>query len=237
MGATHHDPLLIECSRGLAVESMHLVDAALVDAAGQVVEAWGDIERFVYPRSAVKSFQVLPFFESGAADESGATETEIALTCSSHNGQDAQIGAVRNWLQRTGLDEAHLECGGHLPYHNETAHEYIRRGEAGSTIHNMCSGKHSAFFVTAKMLGKETNNYIQRKHPVQQRVSAAIQEMTDWDILRSPWAVDGRSIPTIDLPLYALARGAANIAAQARNRQSVRRQSPASAPPSPPGRS
>ncbi len=238
MGATHHDPLVIECSRGAAVESSHLVDAALVDAAGKVVEAWGDIERFVYPRSAVKSIQVLPFFESGAADETGATETEIALACSSHNGQDAQVAAVRNWLQRTGLDESHLECGGHLPYHTETAHDYIRRGEAGAAIHNMCSGKHSAFLVTAKMLGEETKDYIAREHPVQSRVSAAIQEMTGWDFYRArpgpsmaarsrpsacrcmPW----RAAPPI-LPIHA------------RRGPGARRRSPASKRPSPPSRS
>jgi L-asparaginase II len=224
MGAIHHDCLVIECSRGAAVESAHLVDAALVDASGQVVEAWGDIERFVYPRSAVKSIQALPFFESGAADESGVTETEIALACSSHNGQDAQVAAVRRWLERSGLNEQHLECGGHLPYHTETAHECVRRGDGGLAIHNMCSGKHSAFLVTAKILGEETKDYIAREHPVQQRVSAAIGEMTGWDISRSPWAVDGCSMPTIGLPLHALARGAANIAdpsAQSPERQAA----------------
>jgi len=212
MGAKHHDCLVIECSRGAAVESVHLVDAAIVDAAGKLVEAWGDIERFVYPRSAVKSIQALPFLESGAADEIAATDAEIALACASHNGQTAQVVAVRQWLKRTGLGEAHLECGGHLPYHTESAEACIRRGEPGLPVFNMCSGKHSAFLVTAKILGEETKNYIARDHPVQQRVAAAIREMTGWDIARSPWAVDGCSIPTIGLPLHALARGAANIA-------------------------
>jgi L-asparaginase II len=212
MGATHHDCLVIECRRGPAVESTHLVDAALVDVAGKIVEAWGDIERFVYPRSAVKSIQVLPFFESGAAEETQATDAEIALACASHNGQAAQLSALRNWLARTGLDEEQLECGGHLPYHKDTAEDCIRRGEAGLPIHNMCSGKHAAFLVTAKTLGEDTKNYIDRAHPVQRRVSAVLGEMTGWDMSRSPWAVDGCSIPTIGLPLHALARGAANIA-------------------------
>ena len=212
MGANHHDCLVIECSRGPAVESVHLVDAALVDASGKLVEAWGDIERFVYPRSAVKSIQALPFLESGAADETAATDAEIALACASHNGQTAQVVAVHQWLARTGLGEAHLECGAHLPYHTESAEDCIRQGDAGQPVYNMCSGKHSAFLVTAKHLGEETKHYIARDHPVQQRVAAAIGEMTGWDIARSPWAIDGCSIPTIGLPLHALARGAANIA-------------------------
>ncbi len=212
MSTKHHDPLVIECSRGPAIESTHLVDAAIVDASGKLVEGWGDVERMVYPRSAVKSIQVLPFLESGAADETQATDAEIALACASHNGQEAQVKAVREWLTRIGLGEEHLECGGHLPYHTESAAECIRQGDAGLPVYNMCSGKHSAFLVTAKMLGEETRNYIDREHPVQQRVSAAIAEMTGWDISRSPWAIDGCSIPTIGLPLHALARGAANIA-------------------------
>ncbi len=212
MSAKHHDCLVVECSRGAAVESVHLVDAAIVDASGKLVEAWGDIERFVYPRSAIKSIQALPFLESGAADETGATDAEIALACASHNGQTAQVMAVRRWLARTGLGEASLECGGHLPHHTESAEDCIRRGEPGLPVFNMCSGKHSAFLVTAKTLGEETRNYIARDHPVQKRVTAAIQEMTGWDVARSPWAIDGCSIPTIGLPLHALARGAANIA-------------------------
>ncbi|MDA0230494.1 MAG: asparaginase [Proteobacteria bacterium] len=212
MSAKHHDCLVIECSRGPAVESVHLVDAAIVDASGKLVEAWGDVERFVYPRSAVKSIQALPFLESGAADEIAATNAEIALACASHNGQITHVAAVRQWLARTGLGEAHLECGGHLPYHTASAEACIRQGEPGQPVFNMCSGKHSAFLVTAKLLGEETNNYIARDHPVQQRVAAAIREMTGWDIARSPWAIDGCSIPTIGLPLHALARGAANIA-------------------------
>ena len=212
MGAKRHDPLVIECSRGPAVESMHLVDAAIVDASGKLVEAWGDVERMVYPRSAIKSIQVLPFLESGAADAIHATDAEIALACASHNGQEAQVKAVREWLARAGLGEAHLECGGHLPYHKASAEECIRQGDAGLPVYNMCSGKHSAFLVTSKVLGEETKGYIDRGHPVQLRVSAAIAEMTGWDISRSPWAIDGCSIPTIGLPLHALARGAANIA-------------------------
>lgn len=206
------------------MESTHLIDVAVVDAAVKVVEAWGDIERFVYPRSAVKSIQALPFFESGAADETGATEVEVGLACSSHNGQDVHVAGVREFLERADLSETQLECGGHLPYHTETGHEYVKRGKADSAIHNMCSGKHSAFLVTAKMMCVETKNYIAREHPVQGRVSAAIQEMTGWDLSRSPWAIDGCSIPTIGQPLHALARGTANIAdpsAQSSERQAA----------------
>ena len=47
---------------------------------------------------------------------------------------------------------------------------------------------------------------------MQQRVSAAIAALSGHDLERAPWAIDGCSIPTIGLPLSALARAAANIA-------------------------
>jgi L-asparaginase II len=212
MGAKQHDPLIIECTRGPAVESAHLVDAALVDASGKLVEGWGDVERTVYPRSAIKSVQVLPFLETGAAEACGAGDAEIALACASHNAQARHVAAVRAWLARAGLGEGDLECGGHPPYHKPTADDCLRNGVGELPVFNMCSGKHSAFLVTAKILGEATAGYIGRDHPAQQRVSAAIAAMSGWDLARAPWAIDGCSIPTIGLPLHALARAAANIA-------------------------
>ena len=206
------EPLIIECTRGDAIESAHAVDVAVVDPNGGIVERWGDIERMVYPRSAIKSVQVLPFIETGVAEQTNASDAEIALACASHNAQPRHVDAVRQWLARHGLAEADLECGPHLPYHVPSAHECVRAGIPGLAVHNMCSGKHTAFLVTAKTLGEPTAGYIARDHPVQQRVSRAIAEMSGWDVAASPWAVDGCSIPTIALPLHHLARAAARIA-------------------------
>ena len=203
---------MVECTRGPAVESRHLVDVAVVDSSGRLVQGWGETESVVYPRSAIKSVQVLPLIETGAAERHAVTDEEIALACSSHNGQAAHVEVVRGWLARAGLGEDDLECGPHLPYHTPSAHACVRAGESGLAVHNMCSGKHAAFLVTARALGEPTQGYIARNHPVQQRVSAAIAALSGHDLARAPWAIDGCSIPTIGLPLSALARAAANIA-------------------------
>ena len=203
---------MIESTRGPAVESRHLVDVAVVDPAGRLVEGWGEPDSVVYPRSAIKSVQVLPLIETGAAKRYEVTDEEIALACSSHNGQPEHVAVVRGWLERAGLGEDELECGPHLPYHTPSAQACVRAGESGLAVHNMCSGKHTAFLVTARALGESTEGYIAREHPVQQRVSAAIADLSGCDLDRAPWATDGCSIPTIGLPLSALARAAAHIA-------------------------
>ena len=212
MSAKQHAPLVIECTRGPAVEARHVVDAALVGSDGTLVEAWGEAEQVVYPRSAIKSIQVLPLFETGVADKIAPTSAEIAIACSSHNAQAPHVEVVRHWLGRCGLTEDDLECGGRLPWPGPSAHACVREGRLGSPIHNMCSGKHAAFLVTAATLGEPTAGYVDRQHPVQRRVSAAIADLTGWDLSRSPWAIDGCSIPTIGVPLRALALGAARIA-------------------------
>ncbi len=212
MEAERRGPLGIECTRGPAVESRHQVDVAVVDPAGRLVQGWGETETVVYPRSAIKSVQILPLIESGVAERSSVTDEEIAIACSSHNGQPAHLAVVRAWLARVGLGEEDLECGAHLPYHLPSAHDCVRDGDSGRAVHNMCSGKHAAFLVTARALGEPTKGYIERDHPVQRRVASAIAAMSGHDLERAPWAIDGCSIPTIGLPLSALARAAARIA-------------------------
>ena len=91
-------PLAVECTRGPAVESRHLVDAAVVDPSGRLVQGWGETDSVVYPRSAIKSVQVLPLIETGAAERLAVTDEEIAIACSSHNGQAAHVAVVRAWL-------------------------------------------------------------------------------------------------------------------------------------------
>ncbi len=212
MTVDRHDPLVIECTRGPAIESRHVVDIALVDPAGALVEGWGEVDTVVYPRSAIKSVQVLPLIETGAAEHFAITDEEIALACSSHSGEPAHVALVRDWLARIGLDESALECGGHLPHHGPSAQACVRRGETGLAVHNMCSGKHTGFLATAQALGEPTAGYIARAHPVQERVSRAIAEMASHEVSGAPWAIDGCSIPTIGLPLHALACAAARIA-------------------------
>ena len=62
------NPVVVEAMRGDLVESAHRGAGAVVDADGRVVMAFGDADRPVYPRSAVKALQALPLVASGAAD-------------------------------------------------------------------------------------------------------------------------------------------------------------------------
>jgi L-asparaginase II len=210
------NPILIEVLRGTMVESRHCGAAAIVDAEGRVVAAWGDIERPVYARSAIKPLQALPLIETGAADRFELGDEEIALACASHSGEPEHVQHVERWLARIGLTPDDLECGAHAPFNEEASVTLLRGGTAASALHNNCSGKHTGFLTTAVHLGVGTRGYIQPDHPVQRYWQEVLAQMSGVDLAPAPAGIDGCGIPVRGLSLRATAAAMAQLAAPVR---------------------
>lgn len=206
------NPVLVEVTRGTSVECRHRGAAVVVDAAGRVVAAIGDIERPVFPRSAIKAFQALPLLESGAADRFGFADEELALAISSHNGEPGHVDTARRMLARAGLHEGCLECGPQWPDRLADQQRLARMGAAGGRIHNNCSGKHAGFLCVAAATGADPRGYVRGDHPVMRQVVAAMAEMTGASHDAQMSGTDGCSIPTFAIPLRALAHGFARFA-------------------------
>jgi len=205
-------PIAVEVTRGGMVESVHRVIAAVVDAAGKPVLFWGDIDRLVYARSAIKPLQALPVIETGAADAFDLTPDEIALCCASHAGEPMHVERVTAWLGRIGLTVDHLECGPQLPYHGPSGEALLRAGIAPTRAHNNCSGKHSGMLTTARHMGEAPRGYTTPEHPVQQRCLQVMQEMSGEDLGGTPRGVDGCGIPVFGCSLKGLATAMARLA-------------------------
>jgi L-asparaginase II len=212
------NPILVEVWRGNAVESFHRGAFAVVDAAGTVVVSRGDIERPVYPRSAIKILQALPLVESGAADRFGLTPAELALACASHDGESEHVRTAASMLSKAGLDESVLECGTHWPY-NETAKLTLAAGGAQpSALHNNCSGKHAGFVCFGCVMAGERDRrqflsgYVKAEHPLMREVNAAVESTTGCKLNVAPVGIDGCSIPTFGIPLEKLAHAFARVA-------------------------
>jgi L-asparaginase II len=208
-------PVLVQAWRGEAVESEHTGSVAVVDAEGGTLVALGDVDRPVYPRSAVKALQALPLVESDAAGRLGLTDEELALACSSHNGEAVHVDTATRMLGRLGLDFSVLECGAHWPYGERAARELAARDEAPGALHNNCSGKHAGFACLAcALMGwndggtdlrRYLKGYVRPDHPVMREVSDALHATTGVDLSHAPRGTDGCSIPTYGIPLRALA--------------------------------
>ncbi len=212
-------PILVEALRGGIVESFHRGSVAVVDATGAVHTAWGDIERPVFPRSAVKLLQALPLVASGAADDFKLSDEELALACASHNGEPEHAATAASMLSKAGVDLRALECGAHWPYHDATTKAMAARGESPTALHNNCSGKHSGFVcLGCRRAGGQdlfsfVRGYVQPEHPVMREVTGALQHATGFDLSATARGVDGCSIPTYAIPLRNLAHAFAKVAA------------------------
>lgn len=206
--------IVIETTRGNAVESRHLAHVAVCDAAGATVLACGESERSVFPRSAIKVFQAIPLIETGAADAMGLDTGDLSLACASHSGEAGHVARAAAVLAKAGLAEAHLECGCHWPFEQRVALELARRGEEPGPLHNNCSGKHAGFLCTAVHEGEDPSGYVAAEHPVQRRVRDVLADLTRTRPGEDePAGIDGCSIPTYAAPLHRFAEGFARLAA------------------------
>lgn len=206
------NPILVEVTRGTLVESAHRGAAAVADASGRLLLQVGDIARPVYPRSAIKPMQAIPLIESGAADAFGFGAEELALACASHSGEPRHVAVARRMLERAGLAEEALECGGHAPINEAAMRKIVAAGGRWTPIHNNCSGKHSGMLATARHLGEAHAGYVAPAHPVQVRIHAVLEELTRERLGSEHCGVDGCSAPNWAIPLKGLAVGYARLA-------------------------
>lgn len=160
----------------------------------------------------MKPLQALALIESGAADEFSVSEMEIALACASHNGEPVHVEAVRAWLARLALTVDALECGPHAPFDGDAHAALLRAETAPDRAHNNCSGKHTGMLAVARHLGVPTAGYTQPDHPVQSLNRRIMSELTASDLSAAPFGIDGCGVPTLGLPIVALARAMAEFA-------------------------
>lgn len=206
------NPILVEVTRGSRVESWHRGAVAVIDDRGGTVLTAGDVERPVFPRSALKPLQALPLVASGAADQYELSAAEIALACGSHAGEPVHVATAESMLAKAGVSPSLLECGAHWPLSAAASRALAALGQQPSPVHNNCSGKHAGFLCVARRLGLDPTGYVRADHPVMQSVAAAITAMTGATPSADTCGIDGCSIPAPAMPLTALALGFARLA-------------------------
>ncbi len=196
-------PLIVELTRGPAVESRHAVHAVLMNGRGDVTASYGDAERPTYPRSSIKPLQAIALVETGAAAAFGLSNAEIALACASHSGEEKHTATAGGWLARIGLDENALECGAHAPYASPSSPPCV--------LCNNCSGKHSGMVTLSMFLNAPVAGYIDPAHPAQHKILSTVGEICGVQITPQTLGVDGCSAPNPVMPLASMAHGFASF--------------------------
>ncbi len=206
------NPVLVEVVRGNWVENRHRGAFVVTDADGTIIASAGDIDRPIFPRSAIKSMQALAIFDRHAIEKFHHTSEELALACASHHGEDSHVSNVAHFLDRMGLSANDLECGAHMPTNGKARDALRAARQDPSPLHNNCSGKHSGMLSVALAMGVPTEGYVTREHEVQRAVRAAVEAVIGEALTEDRCGTDGCSIPTWAAPIRSFAQGFARMA-------------------------
>ncbi len=193
------------------IESTHDVSVVAVNGDGQVLGAWGEQGITFFYRSAVKPFQATISREAGA----DLLPEQIAITCSSHGGYPIHLGLVEATLAQAGLTADDLRCPSAWPRDTAAKDLQLIQGARQPTrLFNNCSGKHSGWLAASVAAGWPTETYLELSHPIQERVTALVAEVTGVD--PEPIGVDGCGAPTLRGELTGLARAFGRLSSEAR---------------------
>lgn len=195
--------LVTKLYRSSIVENFHIGYAVAVDEKGDVLFSAGDSEYPVYIRSTANPFQVVPLLESGAMEKFNLNDEEIAVMCSSHNGEPYHVEAVSNILNKIGVKIDDLVCGIQPPLDRLSYEQMILKGRRTTAIYNTCSGNHACMIALSKALDVSHNNYTSSNHPVQIKIFEKIKYYSEKD--KIPIAIDSCNVPTFFLPLKNIA--------------------------------
>lgn len=198
--------------RGEQIESSHLGHIAVVDQHGNLLYSYGDPDRLTFARSSMKPLQAIPIVETGTADRYQLEPADLSLCCASHSGEPRHRTRAMSMLERAGQPEATLQCGTHVPRHEESYKELIRAGKSLTPVYSNCSGKHAGMIATATHMGEDVASYHLLEHPVQQRILDVVADITGYPREKITLGIDGCGVPVHRLPLVNYAWAFAKLA-------------------------
>ena len=95
--------LITSITRGKTLESSHEIKCFIGSINGEKIFSTNNEKDVIYPRSSIKIFQGIPFSASNAVKLYNLNKKQIALSCSSHCGENFHIRELKNWLEKVNL--------------------------------------------------------------------------------------------------------------------------------------
>ena len=197
--------------RGKLAESIHTAKCLVKNSNSKTILSSGHSKELIYPRSAIKIFQALPFINSGAPEKYCLNEKILAISCSSHCGEPNHLYVLRGWLKKINLSIKNLKCGAHNPINNKSSNNLLLSGQKPNQLHNNCSGKHLAMLSGCLANKMECSNYVDYDHPYQKLIRNSLEHFTESSIKKKCIGIDGCNAPQYAFSIDNLTNAMINL--------------------------
>tara|TARA_B100000579_G_scaffold437683_1_gene468193 strand:- start:2119 stop:3114 length:996 start_codon:yes stop_codon:yes gene_type:complete len=197
--------------RGNHLESKHDIKCLIGSVNGERIFSTNNDNDLIYPRSSIKIFQGIPFAESKAAELYKLNKKQIALSCSSHCGEEFHVKELINWLKKIKLRVANLKCGIHNPLHLKSSNKIILSRRQPNQIHNNCAGKHLAMLTSCIVNNFPIENYVDFNHPHQINIRKVFSKFTEDTIPKKNYGIDGCSAPQYAFSIKSIGKALSNL--------------------------
>ena len=197
--------------RGKTLESLHEVKCFVGSINGEKIFSTNNEKDLIYPRSSIKIFQGIPFSASNAIKLYNLNKKQIALSCSSHCGENLHIRELKNWLEKVNLKISDLKCGIHNPIHQHSSNNLYLYGKQPNQIHNNCAGKHLAMLTSCIVNNFPIKNYVDFDHPHQINIRKVFSKFTEDIISKKNYGVDGCSAQQYSFTIEKLGKALSNL--------------------------
>ena len=197
--------------RGDLVESRHKAAILIKNSSKKIIFSSDNNHQYIYPRSAIKIFQAIPFIKSKADILYGLNKKHISISCSSHSGESYHIKTLKEWVSKIRLNVNKLQCGIHNPMNLNASNKLYSSGNKPSELHNNCAGKHLAMISGCIASNFDYTNYLDISHPYQIQIKECIEHFMEKKITKKYSAIDGCNAPQYALPLNNIANSMINL--------------------------
>ena len=198
-------------TRGKTLESLHEIKCFIGSLNGIKIFSTNNEKDVIYPRSSIKIFQGIPFSNSNAIKLYNLNKKQIALSCSSHCGENFHIRELKNWLKKVNLKISDLKCGIHNPIHQQSSNKLYLSGKQPNQIYNNCAGKHLGMLTSCIANNFPIKNYLDFDHPHQINIRKVFSKFTEKIISKKNYGIDGCSAPQYAFTIEKLGKALSNL--------------------------
>ena len=208
-------------TRNKNVESVHLAKCLIVNSLNEIIFTTNNDQDTIFPRSAIKLFQAIPFAKSGAIQKFNLNTKQISLSCSSHVGEDFHIKELLNWFKKLNISLESIRCGIHNPLDQNSSNKLLFSGNKPTQIHNNCAGKHLGMISSCIANNYNIKSYLDFNHPHQKEIRKSIEYFSENKIERNDFAIDGCSAPQYGLKINNLSTALINLSKNIKNKKNI----------------